>query len=421
MARAGAAALLPSLLLAAGSGSGSGSGSGAGAGESGAVLTGAIRWDAWFGAPAAPHEGIIGRATTKSLTPAKFHYRLPFFSKIKADGSVEVNGDSAAVMAQENKFATQHGIDYYAFCTCALPLRSVTGSRRLLLILPAADRPDRLQRLQPARQRLRRRAVLRRQLQAVVRFGALPRLARAEAALLAHPAGQLLVPGRQPRQQRDAGAGGRALHSLLRAAGVPEGRRQPPARLPAGRIGGGAAPPRGAGHAAAALDGGRAGRALLLHDAKRPDAGGACEAGQQLPRARRQRPLPIRKCSRSFCVVFRSLKEAAAQNLVGNRTTAGFPYADNMRFEQGWWRDAAATGMSVVVPVSAGWDSRPRQESTMPWGDAGNKRCLTQLGHECWLEDPTMPQLTEQTKAALEFASRMGAAEGDTAVRSVLL
>ena len=32
-----------------------------------------------------------------------------------------------------------------------------------------------------------------------------------------------------------------------------------------------------------------------------------------------------------------------------------------------------------------------------------------------------MPQLTEQTKAALEFASRMGAAEGDTAVRSVLL
>jgi|EP01044_Picomonas_judraskeda_P001728 hypothetical protein len=32
-------------------------------------------------------------------------------------------------------------------------------------------------------------------------------------------------------------------------------------------------------------------------------------------------------------------------NLVGNRTAAGFPYAENMRFEQGWWRDAAATGM----------------------------------------------------------------------------
>ena len=147
MARAGASVLSSLLLASSGTHdaavaapavAGSGSGSGAGAGESGAVLTGAIRWDAWFGAPAAPHEGIIGRATTKSLSPAKFHYRLPFFAKIKADGSVEVNGDSAVVMAQENKFATQHGIDYYAFCTCALPLRSVTGSRRLLLILPAA-------------------------------------------------------------------------------------------------------------------------------------------------------------------------------------------------------------------------------------------------------------------------------------------
>ena len=132
MARAGAS-LLSSLLLASSgthdaavaapavAGSGSGSGSGAGSAPP-AVLTGAIRWDAWFGAPAAPHEGIIGRATTKALEPSKFHYRLPFFAQIKADGSVEVNGDSAAVMAQENKFATQHGIDYYAFCTCTSTL-----------------------------------------------------------------------------------------------------------------------------------------------------------------------------------------------------------------------------------------------------------------------------------------------------------
>ena len=77
--------------------------------------------------------------------------------------------------------------------------------------------------------------------------------------------------------------------------------------------------------------------------------------------------------------------------------------------------------MSVIVPVSAGWDSRPRQETVMPWGDAGNKRYLKQLGHECWMEDPSMPELTQQTKLALEFASGMGAAQGDAAVRSVLL
>eukprot|EP01050_Picozoa_sp_SAG11_P017930 SAG11_NODE_2641_length_3139_cov_12.838487_2_plen_359_part_00 len=108
-------------------------------------------------------------------------------------------------------------------------------------------------------------------------------------------------------------------------------------------------------------------------------------------------------------------------NLVGNRTVAGFPYAQNMRFERRWWREAAATGMGVVVPVSAGWDSRPRQESVMPWGDAGNKRCLSELGHECWMEDPSMPELTQQTKSALDFASKMRSAQGGVAVRSVLL
>ena len=80
-------------------------------------LVGAIRWDAWFGAPAAPHEGIIGRAVTAALEPPKWHYRLPFFATIQQDGSVVVDGDSAAVMAQENKLAAQHGIDYFAFCT----------------------------------------------------------------------------------------------------------------------------------------------------------------------------------------------------------------------------------------------------------------------------------------------------------------
>lgn len=57
----------------------------------------------------------------------------------------------------------------------------------------------------------------------------------------------------------------------------------------------------------------------------------------------------------------------------------------------------------------------------MPWGDAGNKRCLHQLGHECWMEDPSMPELTQQTKSALEFASKMEVAKEDAAVRSVLL
>ena len=50
------------------------------------------------------------------------------------------------------------------------------------------------------------------------------------------------------------------------------------------------------------------------------------------------------------------------------------------------------------------------------WGDKGNKRCKTLLGHECWLSDPTMAELTAQTRAALEFAD---SSAGD--VKSVLI
>eukprot|EP01052_Picozoa_sp_SAG31_P043398 SAG31_NODE_7215_length_1753_cov_1.231560_1_plen_167_part_00 len=118
-------------------------------------------------------------------------------------------------------------------------------------------------------------------------------------------------------------------------------------------------------------------------------------------------------------------------NLVGNRTAEGWPYAQNMAFERRWWMEAASlaktekdnkastilSNTGLVVPVSAGWDSRPRQEVVMPWGDTGNKRCLTELGHECWLEDPTLSELTAQTKAALEFAESKISGE----IKSVLI
>jgi hypothetical protein len=105
---------------------------------------------------------------------------------------------------------------------------------------------------------------------------------------------------------------------------------------------------------------------------------------------------------------------------VGNRTVAGWPYAENMRSvgditptaprpcaarhhsaavfcpsaqrlcfptplrptqkppkppivavllqEAAWWKLAASNHrqLSLIVPVSAGWDSRPRQERAMP-------------------------------------------------------
>ena len=42
-------------------------------------LVGAIRWDAWHG-----DLGVPGQAVQKSLGPARYHFRLPWFAKVKA-------------------------------------------------------------------------------------------------------------------------------------------------------------------------------------------------------------------------------------------------------------------------------------------------------------------------------------------------
>lgn len=58
-------------------------------------LIGAIRWDGWYG------DGVVTRAVESSLSPPKYHFRLPWFAQVRDDGTVRVNGDSPAVMEQE--------------------------------------------------------------------------------------------------------------------------------------------------------------------------------------------------------------------------------------------------------------------------------------------------------------------------------
>ena len=91
------------------------------------VAVGAIRWDAWFGAPAG-RGGIVGRTVTTDLSPARFHDRLPFFATEHpfnpvSNSTVSIDGNSTAVMREENAFASKFGIDYWAFC--AYPMSCV--------------------------------------------------------------------------------------------------------------------------------------------------------------------------------------------------------------------------------------------------------------------------------------------------------
>jgi len=75
-------------------------------------LVGAIRWDAWHG-----ELSEVGKAVEKTLSPPKYHFRLPWFAKIHPDGKVTIRGESQEVLEQEIAYARQAGLDYWAFVT----------------------------------------------------------------------------------------------------------------------------------------------------------------------------------------------------------------------------------------------------------------------------------------------------------------
>jgi len=74
-------------------------------------VVGAIRWDAW------QESAKVKTAVEMALSPAHWHYRLPFFAKVTGPNSVTIDGNSQAVMDQEIAYAAKAGLDYWAFVT----------------------------------------------------------------------------------------------------------------------------------------------------------------------------------------------------------------------------------------------------------------------------------------------------------------
>jgi len=68
------------------------------------VLVGAIRWDGWT------KDSKWGN----NLKPAQWNYRLPFYAK-DSEGAFEVRSDSQEVMDKEIAYASDAGLDYWAF------------------------------------------------------------------------------------------------------------------------------------------------------------------------------------------------------------------------------------------------------------------------------------------------------------------
>ena len=75
---------------------------------------GAIRWDAWYS-----HDGRNGSvvsAVEKSLSPAQFHHRAPFFAEITEDNNVVMPDNyTQKIFDREMEYAIYAGIDYFAY------------------------------------------------------------------------------------------------------------------------------------------------------------------------------------------------------------------------------------------------------------------------------------------------------------------
>lgn len=74
---------------------------------------GAIRWDAWY-----THDGkensVISQVE-RSLSPAKYHFRAPFFAEITQDGGITVPKYTQEEFDKEMEYAIEAGIDYFAY------------------------------------------------------------------------------------------------------------------------------------------------------------------------------------------------------------------------------------------------------------------------------------------------------------------
>ncbi len=81
-------------------------------GERNRSLVGAIRWDAWHGEVGPSTAGV---EVERSLGPAKYHYRAPWFARVLGPDSIIARTTSQADMDQEIAMARAAGLDYWAF------------------------------------------------------------------------------------------------------------------------------------------------------------------------------------------------------------------------------------------------------------------------------------------------------------------
>ncbi len=113
------------------------------------TTVGAIRWDAWYG-----HDNIAGSVISqveKTLSPAEFHFRAPFFAEVTEQGGITIPEYTQEIFDQEMEYAIEAGIDYFAYCWygdalgTALKLHQTSKYKndvKLCLIIQSSDGPE---------------------------------------------------------------------------------------------------------------------------------------------------------------------------------------------------------------------------------------------------------------------------------------
>ena len=92
-------------------------------------VVGAIRWDGWgsTGNPSDP-----GSITERTLSPRKYHHRLPWYARVTGKDSVTIPRYSQAIVDREILYARAAGIDYWAFVMYESP-SGIDAARNLYL------------------------------------------------------------------------------------------------------------------------------------------------------------------------------------------------------------------------------------------------------------------------------------------------
>eukprot|EP00045_Choanoeca_perplexa_P012902 m.143533 g.143533 ORF g.143533 m.143533 type:complete len:400 (+) comp16175_c0_seq18:1369-2568(+) len=324
------------------------------------IKVAAIRWDAWYwnsSTAARPHLDIVGQAVTFDMEDPKWQYRLPFYAEINSNNTINVGlANSTAVQEQQNRYAQQAGIDYWAFC--AYPLFCNDSN-------PPASECVKIQCCQD---------------NTALGYGLKRYLELDDSQRHGVNFTLLLQAGWFPGQYHGSG------ETLTEEAA----RYVTYFQLPF--------------YQHVSIHGGPARPLVYLLGNDDHSAEGLMALRSACHIANIPEPYIV-LMGGSVANVIKAMNSLDAQAISSYALVAGgnaeaYPFANNTAKALEWWQEASQLNASIIPPITVGWDNRPRQTYNMPWGAAG--ACQYGPG-KCYVQDPTMKELTAAVGEGLDF------------------